>query len=95
MAHITGGGLDENLSRVPTPNSLAIDSRSWELPPIFQKILSLGNISDTEMFNVFNCGIGFCLILNSEETDTLLAEENDYIEIGSVLDPSEKKFILK
>ena len=95
MAHITGGGLDENLSRVPTRNSLEIDSKSWELPPIFQKIQSLGNISDTEMFNVFNCGIGFCLILNSEETDTLLAQENDYIEIGVITDPSEKKFILK
>ncbi len=64
MAHITGGGLEENISRV-TPNA-QIDWSSWERPEIFNKIQQAGEIEEDEMRRVFNCGIGFVLIVPPE-----------------------------
>ena len=61
MAHITGGGLEENISRV-TPNA-QIDWSSWERPEIFNKIQQAGEIEEDEMRRVFNCGIGYVLIV--------------------------------
>ena len=67
MAHITGGGLEENISRV-IPNGLKanIDWTSWERPEIFNKIKQAGKIEEEEMRKVFNCGVGFCLVIPSE-----------------------------
>ena len=67
MAHITGGGLEENISRV-IPNGLKaqIDWSSWERPDVFNKIKIAGDVEEQEMRKVFNCGIGFCLIVPSE-----------------------------
>ena len=64
MAHITGGGLEENISRV-TPNA-QIDWSSWERPEIFNKIQQAGEIEEDEMRRVFNCGIGFVIIVPPE-----------------------------
>ena len=61
MAHITGGGLEENISRV-TPN-IQIDWSSWERPDVFNKIQQAGEIEEQEMRRVFNCGIGYVLIV--------------------------------
>ncbi len=65
MAHITGGGIVENLPRC-LPNGLVanIDFESWPVPDIFIKIQSYGNISDSEMRRVFNMGIGFCIVVS-------------------------------
>jgi len=67
MAHITGGGLVENISRV-LPDGLEphIDWNTWTHPDIFSKIMSRGNISLKEMKRVFNMGIGFVLIVPPE-----------------------------
>ena len=64
MAHITGGGLEENISRV-TPNA-QIDWSSWERPDVFNKIQNAGEIEEQEMRRVFNCGIGYVLIVPPE-----------------------------
>ena len=61
MAHITGGGLEENISRV-TPNA-QIDWSSWERPDVFNKIQNAGEVEEQEMRRVFNCGIGYVLIV--------------------------------
>ena len=59
MAHITGGGILENLPRVlPANLGAAIQRDSWQLPPVFQWLQAGGNIEDTEMMRTFNCGIG-------------------------------------
>ena len=64
MAHITGGGLEENISRViPEGMKAEIDWSSWERPDIFNKIQTLGEVEESEMRKVFNCGIGFCMII--------------------------------
>ena len=64
MAHITGGGLTENIIRVvPDGLGLAIDAASIVLPPVFAWLKDNGNVADAEMWRTFNCGIGFVLIV--------------------------------
>ena len=64
MAHITGGGLPENLPRcLPKGLSVDIDWSAWERPKLFNKIQEAGAIAEEEMRNVFNLGIGFCLVV--------------------------------
>jgi phosphoribosylformylglycinamidine cyclo-ligase len=68
MAHITGGGITENIIRVvPDALALTIDSKSWPRKPVFNWLQAGGNITDAEMLRTFNCGIGFVLILDSAE----------------------------
>ena len=64
MAHITGGGLLENVSRcLPKGLTAHIDWNSWPMPPIFNKIMLAGEVPEEEMKRVFNLGIGFCIIV--------------------------------
>ena len=64
MAHITGGGLVENISRViPDGLKVNIDWNSWERPKIFDTIQRAGEVEEQEMRRVFNCGIGYVLIV--------------------------------
>ncbi|SGZ88846.1 Phosphoribosylformylglycinamidine cyclo-ligase [Bathymodiolus thermophilus thioautotrophic gill symbiont] len=67
ISHITGGGLLENIPRV-LPDNLAaeLDDTSWQLPDIFQFLQDSGNIEMTEMYRVFNCGVGMVLILDAD-----------------------------
>ena len=67
MAHITGGGLPENLPRcLPKGLTVDVDYGAWDVPEMFETIQNAGNISDDEMRNVFNLGIGFCLVVPRE-----------------------------
>ena len=69
MAHITGGGIPENLPRcIPDGLAAVVDYDSWERPDIFKKIAEAGDISEEEMRNVFNLGIGYCLVVPSDIT---------------------------
>ncbi|WXT99548.1 MAG: Phosphoribosylformylglycinamidine cyclo-ligase [Catillopecten margaritatus gill symbiont] len=69
ISHITGGGLLENIPRV-LPDDLAakLDNTSWEFPEIFQFLQDTGNIEMTEMYRVFNCGVGMVLVLSADES---------------------------
>lgn len=83
MAHITGGGILENIPRV-LPNGLEarIDRASWSVPFIFQLIQRLGDLSDREMFRTFNMGIGFVLIVDRDQADEIakkLKEEGEQV----------------
>lgn len=72
MAHITGGGLEENLERIlPENRRLYLDHNSWEIPPQFQWLESLGGIAREEMLRVFNMGIGFAMIVNPYFADSI------------------------
>ena len=67
MAHITGGGLPENLPRcIPKGLGVDFDYDAWERPELFNKIQEAGDIAEEEMRNVFNLGIGFCLVVPQE-----------------------------
>lgn len=70
LAHITGGGLVENLERVLSENTKPeIDFRSWNRPEIFPYLQKLGNVSDDEMHRTFNCGIGMIVVVKADAVD--------------------------
>ncbi len=67
MAHITGGGLSENIIRVvPEGLGLSIAASSWTLPPVFEWLQTEGSVAKSEMWRTFNCGIGFVLIVAAD-----------------------------
>ncbi len=72
MAHITGGGLTENIIRViPDGLGLEIDSSSWPVPLVFDWLQQAGNIESSEMRRTFNMGIGFVLICDQAEAEAI------------------------
>ena len=72
MAHITGGGISENVPRILPENTVAaIDSQSWPLPKLFQWLQQAGNVETQEMYRTFNCGIGMVLVVNAEDADAI------------------------
>jgi phosphoribosylformylglycinamidine cyclo-ligase len=74
MAHITGGGLIENTHRMFPENLAArIDSSRWPRPAIFDWLQRSGNIAPAEMPRVFNCGIGFILVVAREHGEAVRA----------------------
>ncbi|MDO4441013.1 MAG: phosphoribosylformylglycinamidine cyclo-ligase [Moraxella sp.] len=73
MAHITGGGLTENLPRVLPENLAArIDTNTWQLPAVFEWLQKGGNIDTLEMYRTFNCGVGFILVIPQDKADEAL-----------------------
>jgi len=90
MAHITGGGLTENIIRVvPEGLGITIDARSWPLPPVFQWLQREGNVANSEMWRTFNCGIGFVLAVPAAQVATINAAldtlELAHWQIGEVV----------
>jgi phosphoribosylformylglycinamidine cyclo-ligase len=80
MAHITGGGLTENIIRViPEGLGLDIDVSAWTLPPMFDWLQREGAVENAEMWRTFNCGIGFVLIVSPEQAPAL---ESDLDRLG-------------
>ena len=72
MAHITGGGIPENLPRcIPDGLTAHVDYNSWKMPEIFSKIMLAGEIPEEEMKRVFNLGIGYCLVIPSDRVDSI------------------------
>ena len=78
IAHITGGGLRENLERIlPDRVSLEIDPGSWTVPPVFTWLQRLGNVDDAEMARVFNQGVGLALVVSEHFAESLLRQLGD------------------
>ena len=74
MAHITGGGLTENVPRtLPEGRSFSLDRDSWTVPPLFRWLQRAGEIDDAEMFRAFNMGVGLVLIVSPGDADATLA----------------------
>jgi phosphoribosylformylglycinamidine cyclo-ligase len=89
LAHITGGGLSENIPRVLPPHlAVEINLSSWQKPNIFSWLQTAGNLTDQEMFKTFNCGIGMILILSQENKaqafEILKLMDQESIELGMV-----------
>ena len=75
LAHITGGGLTENLPRVlPEGLGAQIDLGAWSLPPVFKWLATEGGLSQAEMLKTFNAGIGMVLVVAADRADALGAE---------------------
>ncbi len=89
MAHITGGGLPENLPRcLPEGKSLEIINDSWKIPPIFTWLAQTGNVDRDAMLNTFNMGVGFVVIVDSSEASSTIEHFSKYgleaTQIGKV-----------
>lgn len=78
MAHITGGGLTENLPRVlPDDLTAQIDVKSWNFPPVFEWLQQKGNIEQMEMYRTFNCGVGFVVVVPNDKADEAIKLLNE------------------
>ncbi|MBR8829025.1 MAG: phosphoribosylformylglycinamidine cyclo-ligase [Gomphosphaeria aponina SAG 52.96 = DSM 107014] len=91
MAHITGGGLPENLPRCLNKNqSVKIEVGSWEIPPIFSWLAYTGNVNQKVMFDTFNLGIGFVLIVPPGQVKSAISwfesQEIKAYTIGEVIE---------
>ncbi len=74
MAHITGGGFIENIPRMlPSGLGAKIYEKSWDIPPIFNLITTVGQIDQQEMYNIFNMGIGMVIAIDKENAADLMA----------------------
>ena len=79
MAHITGGGITENIPRVlPVGLTAEINAKSWQMPPIFTWLQAQGNITHSEMYKTFNCGIGMAIVIAKEHA----AQAKQMLEAG-------------
>ncbi|MBD2204512.1 phosphoribosylformylglycinamidine cyclo-ligase [Calothrix sp. FACHB-1219] len=90
MAHITGGGLPENLPRcLGTNQAIKINPNSWQIPPIFQWLAQAGNVNPEAMYNTFNMGIGFVLLVPPTQVEQTInyfqSEEIPAFAIGEVI----------
>jgi len=86
IAHITGGGLIDNVPRVLPEGLMAhFHSRSWTVPPVFQLIQQRGNVDQNEMYRVFNMGIGMVLICSPKNANNLVEQLPRARVIGEVV----------
>jgi len=75
MAHITGGGLLENIPRVLPQNVVAqIDGQSWHMPKLFEWLRTMGGVEQQEMYRTFNCGIGMAVIVGSGDAPAAIRQ---------------------
>lgn len=93
IAHITGGGLPGNLNRVlPAGADARVDTGSWEPPEIFGELARLGSVDASEMFRVFNMGIGMVLVVPDADADGAIAALAEHghsaVRIGEIVDGS-------
>ncbi|HHY13391.1 MAG TPA: phosphoribosylformylglycinamidine cyclo-ligase [Thermoanaerobacterales bacterium] len=86
IAHITGGGLYENLPRmISQGGKMVIKKDSWEIPPIFNIIKDISKLDEKEMFSTFNMGIGMVIVVPREEADKAIKYLNNRNETGYIL----------
>lgn len=86
LAHITGGGLTENLPRVlPDTLQAEIDLDSWALPPIFAWLRQQGNVANEEMLRTFNCGIGMVAVVPADRASAIVEALGDAGESACVI----------
>ena len=93
LAHITGGGLTENLPRVlPEGLDASIDLSAWDFPETFQWLQEQGNVSQADMLTTFNCGIGMIVCVDAEneaETMAILSQQGETVfSIGEIVEAS-------
>ena len=98
LCHITGGGLIENVPRViPDGYCVQINSKSWQRPAIFNWLQNIGQVEESEMLRVFNCGMGMLIMLPQEHaTDVItLCKQNNHqaVQIGVIKNSSSEQKI--
>ena len=86
MVHITGGGFYDNIPRVlNNDQDVYVKKGTWEILPVFQKIMEKGPVEEREMFRTFNMGIGYMIIVDPKDADAVLAVLKEHGEKASVI----------
>jgi phosphoribosylformylglycinamidine cyclo-ligase len=86
MAHITGGGLLENIPRVLPESVVAqLDGKAWHTPKLFAWLREMGNVAPQEMYRTFNCGIGMVVIVDKADAEAALAQLKSAGETATVI----------
>jgi phosphoribosylformylglycinamidine cyclo-ligase len=90
LAHITGGGLTDNIPRIlPTGTAVKIKQGSWPIPPLFELLRRLGNVSENEMYRTFNMGVGMVIVCSPGDAETIERHLQEHGEkcytIGNVI----------
>lgn len=86
MAHITGGGLTDNLPRALPENCIAVlDPDAWPSLPIFDYLVAQAGLSASERYRVFNMGVGFVLVVRPGDAETVMAELPEAVAIGKII----------
>ncbi len=95
IAHITGGGLIDNVPRI-LPEGLAarFDRSAWRVPPIFTLIQREGNVSDGEMFHVFNMGLGMVLVCAPGDVESIRSQLPEAQSVGEVVRQTDKQRVI-
>jgi phosphoribosylformylglycinamidine cyclo-ligase len=95
IAHITGGGLHENLERIlPSGVGVTINRGSWPMPPVFTWLQELGDVDDAEMYRVFNMGVGLVLVVSAYYAESIQQQIGNLglnsWQIGRVVEGSQR-----
>jgi phosphoribosylformylglycinamidine cyclo-ligase len=86
IAHITGGGLSDNIIRILPPNCCAeVRKGTWEIPPVFPFLQEKGGVDEAEMYHVFNMGVGMVIVLPPSQIDTAIASLRELGESPSLI----------
>lgn len=90
LAHITGGGLTDNIPRIlPEGTAVSIKKSSWPIPALFELLRRLGNVSQNEMYRTFNMGIGIVIVCSTDDAPMIVSHLKDLgetcYEIGNVV----------
>lgn len=100
IAHITGGGIMENISRViPEGLAIEIDTQCWQMPAVFEWLQQQGNIDQEEMLRTFNCGIGLCIIVENSDAAAVIKHFKSHKigawDIGKTIKFADQEVIIK
>ena len=90
MAHITGGGLTDNIPRIlPEGTAVKVEKESWNIPPLFDLLRQLGNVPEKEMYRTFNMGVGMVIVCSESDAEIIETHLRNQREtcyaIGSVV----------
>jgi phosphoribosylformylglycinamidine cyclo-ligase len=94
-AHITGGGLEENMPRVlPDGVAARFDIGAWAVPPVFDVIARDQDVAAVEMYRVFNMGIGLAIVVAADEAAAVMAAVPGAFRAGEIVEPAERRVVL-
>jgi phosphoribosylformylglycinamidine cyclo-ligase len=86
LAHITGGGLTDNIPRIlPEGTAVKIEKGSWPVPPLFELLRRLGNVSESEMNRTFNMGVGMVIVCAPSDAAAIEGHVQECYRIGEVV----------
>jgi len=89
MAHVTGGGLPGNVPRgLPRGTGARLRRDAWEVPEVFRLIAAAGGVADDEMFDVFNMGLGFVVVVGATDLEEALVLAPDALHVGELMEGS-------